>query len=378
MGQIWWIVIIAAVIAMVSYVAVFRRRKKSESTSQEAYVSGLRSIISGDNQTAFVKLRQAVDLDTENIDAYLKLGDLFREKGMYDRALQIHKELTLRRDIPLELSNDINKSLAQDYLAAGMKENAIDLLQPMIKDDRVRSWAEERLLNLYISVKSWEEAEELYALILKRKKLKESGIMANIKVMIGRRLHDHAEYHKARIAYKDAISYDKNNPFAYIYIAESYRQEDRIDDALEYLKKLCEEVPRYAYLAFSVIEETFFEVGRFGEVEDIYRTVLNSDPDNIPAKIALAGIYEKKGEIQTAERMLRSVLEADGANSAAAIRLAKILSGDGRSREGLEILSEAADKIDLSYDIFKCKVCGESLRRPEPLCSRCNNLGTFI
>jgi lipopolysaccharide biosynthesis regulator YciM len=378
MGQYWWIIIIAAVGVMVFYVAVFRRRKKSENTSQEAYVNGLRSIISGDNQTAFVKLRQAVDLDTGNIDAYLKLGDLFREKGMIDRALQIHKELTLRRDIPFELSNDISKSLALDYLEAGMKENAIDLLKPMIRDDRMRGWAEEKLLNLYISVKSWKEAEELYASILKRKKLKESRTMANIKVMSGRGLHDRAEYHKARIAYKDALSFDKNNPFAYIYIAESYRQEGRIDDALEYLKKLCEEVPRYAYLAFSVIEETFFEVGRFGEVEDIYRAVLNNDPDNIPAKIALAGIFEKKGEIQTAERTLRSVLDVDSANSAAAIRMAKILAGDGRSSEGLEILSDAADKIDLSYDIFKCKVCGESLKRPEPSCSRCNNLGTFV
>lgn len=378
MAQYWWVIIIAAAVAAVFYTALFRRRKKSESTSQEAYVDGLRSIISGDHQTAFVKLRQAVDLDTENIDAYLKLGDLFREKGMNDRALQIHKELTLRRDIPPELSNDISKSLAMDYLGAGMKENAIDLLKPMIRDDRARNWAEEKLLNLYITVKLWKEAEELYASILKRKKLKESSTMANIKIMIGRQQHDRGEYHKARVAYKEALSFDKNNPFAYIYIAESYRQEERVDDALEYLRKLCQEVPRYAYLAFSVIEETFFEVGRFGEVEDIYRGVLNNDQENIPAKIALAGIYEKKGEIQTAENMLRSVLDVDDSNSAAAIRLAKILAGDGRSREGLEILSNAADKIDLSYDIFKCKVCGESLKRPEPLCTKCNNLGTFI
>jgi lipopolysaccharide biosynthesis regulator YciM len=178
MGQYWWIIIIAAVAAMIFYVAVFRRRKKSENTSQEAYVSGLRSIISGDNQTAFVKLRQAVDLDTENVDAYLKLGDLFREKEMIDRALQIHKELTLRRDIPSELSSDISKSLALDYLEAGMKENAIDLLKPMIRDDRMRGWAEEKLLNLFITVKLWKEAEELYASILKRKKLKESRTMA--------------------------------------------------------------------------------------------------------------------------------------------------------------------------------------------------------
>ncbi len=379
MGQYWLLIIIVAAVLMISYIIIFRRRKKSDSTSLEAYIDGLKSIISGDNQTAFIKLRQAVDLDTENVDAYLKMGDLFREKGMVDKALQLHRELTLRRDLTFELSKNINKSLALDYLAAGAGAKAIELLKPMVKDNSdMRVWAEDKLLDLYITSQMWNDAEELYGLILKRKKLKQSKKMANIKIMMGRELQNKNEFHKARLAYKDALSYDKNNPFAYIYIAESYRRENRDDDAVDYLKKLCEEVPRFAYLAFSTIEETFFELGQFGEVEDLYRTVLNNDPESVPAKIALAGILEKKGEIQSAENMLRSVLDADSSNSAAAIRLAKILAGDGRSREGLEILSDTADKIEVGYDVFKCKNCGESLKRPLPSCPECRNLGTFI
>jgi len=378
MGQYWWLIIIVVAALMIFYVLIIRRRKKSESTSLEAYIDGLRSIISGDSQTAFIKLRQAVDLDTENVDAYLKMGDLFREKGMIDRALQLHRELTLRRDITFELSKNINKSLALDYLEAGAKDKAVELLKPMIKDNGMRGWAEEKLLDLYITSEMWNDANELYGSIMKRKKLKESDRMANIKIMTGLEFQHRNDFHKARLAYKEALSFDKNNPFAYIYIAESYRRENREDDAVDYLKKLCEEVPRYAYMAFSAIEETFFELGRFGEVEDLYRTVLNNDPENVPAKIALGGILEKKGEIQAAENLLRSVLDADSSNSAAAIRLAKILAGDGRSEEGLEILSAAADKIEPGYDVFKCKICGESLKRPLPSCPECKNLGTFL
>ncbi|UCC78293.1 MAG: tetratricopeptide repeat protein [Candidatus Zixiibacteriota bacterium] len=379
MSPYWLLIIIAAAVFMIFYVVVFRRRKKSGSTSLEAYIDGLRSIISGDKQRAFVKLRQAVDLDTGNVDAYLKMGDLFREKGMVDKALQLHRELTLRRDITFELSRNVDKSLALDYLAAGARDKAIDLLKPMTKDNGdQRGWAEDKLLDLYVSSEMWNDAEELYSSIMKRKKLKGSKNMANIKIMMGRELQSRKEYHKARLAFKDALSYDRNNPFAYIYIAESYRQENRDDDAVEYLRKLCEEVPRYAYLAFAAIEETFFELGQFGEVENLYRTVLNNDPENVPARIALAGILEKKGEIQEAENMLRSVLDADVSNSAAAIRLAKILAGYGRSREGLEILSDAADKIEVGYDVFKCKYCGETLKRPIPSCPKCKKLGAFL
>jgi lipopolysaccharide biosynthesis regulator YciM len=378
MDRYWPLLIIIIAIIGIMFV-LFRRRRKTDSSSLEAYIDGLRYMVAGDNQAAFVKLRQAVDQDTENVDAYLKMGDLFREKGMVDRALQIHRELTLRRDINSELSKNINKSMAQDYLKAGANEKAIELLKPLTREsDGMRVWAEEMLLDLYISSGKWADAEELFTLIMKRNKQKESVRMANIKIMMGRELHDKGEFHKARLAYKDALSFDKNNPFAYIYIAESYRQENRGDDAAEFLRKLCEEVPGYSFLAFSTIEETFFELGRFGEVEELYRAVLNTDPDNIPAKISLAGIYEKKGEIQTAENMLRSVLEADGSNSAAAIHLAKIMAGVGRSEEGLEILSQAADKIEPAHDNFKCKNCGEILKRPQPLCPRCKRLGTFI
>ena len=258
---------IIAVLIITLYMLV-RRRKKAGSSSLESYIDGLRSIIAGDNQTAFIKLRQAVDQDTENIDAYLRLGDLFREKGMVDRALQIHRELTLRRGVGPEIYKNINKSLAQDYLAAGAREKAIELLKPMTKDsDGSRLWAEEQLLDLFVKSEMWNDAEELYSGIMKRNKQKGSPRLANIKIMIGRELQEKGEYHKARVAYKEALTYDKNNPFAYMYIAESYKQEDRIEDAAEYLKKICQEVPRYAFMAFAAIEETLFELGRFREVE---------------------------------------------------------------------------------------------------------------
>jgi lipopolysaccharide biosynthesis regulator YciM len=378
MGQFWLILIIICGAAMVFYIAFSRRKKKPDNNSLQAYIEGLRSIISGDDQNAFVKLRQAVDLDTENMDAYLKLGDLFRKKGMTDKALQIHRELTLRKDVPPELKNEVNKSLAMDYLKAGMNDKAIDLLQPMIKDDNLREWAESRLLDLYLAGKMWDQAEALSRSMTKRKKARESSDLADIKIMIGRELYRKGEYHKARLAFKEALSLNKDNPFPYIYIAESYKKENRLDEAVEYLSKLCEEAPRYAFMAFSIIEEAFFELGRYGEVEELYRDVLNRDPDNIPARIALAGMLEKKGEIQPAENLLRSVLETDSAHPSAAIRLAKILAGEGRSLEGLEILSDMADRVDIEYQIYKCKKCGQSVRKPEPSCPKCNTIGAFI
>ena len=368
-----------AVLALLAAALVFTRRKaKSSDTAMVSYIDGLRSIISGDHQTAFVKLRQAVDLDTENIDAYLKLGDMFREKGMVDKAIQIHRELTLRKGVSNELLVEIKKSMALDYIDAEAYEHAIEIVMPMIKDSDNRAWAEDRLLDLYISVKKWKDADSLYKSVLKKRNIVDKSRAAGIKVMIGLELAEKQEFHKARLAYKDALALDNNNPLPYLYISDSYIKEKRTEDGLQFLKKLCENAPKFAFLGFSLIEETLFSLGRFGEIEDIYRNVLNLEPGNLPTTIALAGILEKKGEVPTAENMLRSVLESDKVNVAAAIRLAKMLSETERASEGLEILSELAERFDIGVEQFECDYCGYRTEKPEPVCPDCGELGTFF
>lgn len=375
--EYWWIILIVLLGGAAIAVEMTRRRSRTDGTAMEVYIEGLRSMIAGDQRTAFVKFRQAVDLDTENIDAYLKLGDLFRKSGQVEKALQIHRELMLRHDIKSELQGDIRRSLAQDYIESKLNDKASDILKQMIKGGENRVWAEDRLLELYIKSEDWEKSEELYRGIMKSRALKESPIMSNIKLMIGRRLHDESQFHKARLQYKEALSMNGSDPFPYIYIAESYIQEDRINDGLEFLKKLCENVPDRAYLGFSMIEETLFSLGRFGEVEDIYRSLLAKDSQNIPATIALAGILEKKGEISSAESLLRTAFES-GKSEIAALRLARLLADTDRLEEGMGIVSEMAGKIKTDHKGFACRKCGNIVQTPSPFCKACGSLGSYI
>ena len=199
MTAYWWIIVLVLLTASAVAITLRRRRSRSEGTAIETYIDGLRSMIAGDRKTAFVKFRQAVEKDTDNIDAYLKMGDLFREKGMIDKALQIHRELTLRRKVPPELQAEVNRSLAMDYIDAGSTDKAGDILQQMVRDGDQRGWAEDRLLELYLKRRSWGDAEELYRNIVKKKGLKDGLTMANIKIMVGRELHEKKQYHKARL-----------------------------------------------------------------------------------------------------------------------------------------------------------------------------------
>ena len=378
MFDYWWFYLPIFLVALLTILSIRKRRSKPRETAKQAYIEGLRSMTVGDSQTAFIKLKQAVDDDTDNVDAYLKLGDLFRGRGLTDKALQIHRELNMRVNVPAELRDEINKSLVLDYVSSGMNDKARDLLQVMSKDGSLRNWTDQKLLDLQIKDKNWKEACEICEGIYKNNGRKDGGLLSNLKLLLGREHHENGEYHKARLSYKEALSLNESSPLPYLYIAESYLLERRIEDGLEFLKKLCVKVPHYSFLGFALIEETLFHLGKFGEVEDIYRGVLNLDPNNIPAKIALAGILEKKGDMPATEHLLRSILENEPGNAIVAIRLAEILSTQKRSKEGLDILSDIAEKSDLHKNDFRCKLCGNAYSRPSPACPQCGAVGSII
>lgn len=378
MTSYWLLLIPIMVVALLTIMAFYRRRFRPGETAMESYVDGLKYLTAGDEQTAFIKFRQAVDQDTGNVDAYLKMGDIFRNRGFTDKALQIHRELTIRQDLSLEVRNEIDKSLAQDYIKAGMTDKAQEILQQLIKDSTTRLWAAERLLDLCIKDRKWNEACDIYDDILKKSAHNsDSAMLVSLKLMWGKELHQLDEFHKARLEFKEASSLNRSNPLPYLYIAESYIEEKRVEDSLTFLRRLCDESPRFAYLGFPLIEETLFQLGRFGEVEEIYRNIMNKDSANIPARVALAGILEKKGELTSAESLLKSVLESDPTNMVAALRLVNIMASRDRVDDGLNILSNVADKIHLRNLEFKCRKCGRGASRPLPFCPHCGAMGIF-
>jgi lipopolysaccharide biosynthesis regulator YciM len=374
----WWVIIAVAAAAILAVLALCWRRARPRETAMEAYVDGLRSLIASDEHTAFFKFRQAVDQDTGNIDAYLKMGDIFRNRGLIDKALQIHRELRMRRNVPPETLLEIEKSLAQDYITAGMKEKAYEILERMARDGGSRPWAAEKLFELYAKDRKWKEAGQLYQDVFKKGTPQNKATLASLKLMMGLELKQCGEFHKARILYKEALGLNKADPLAYLYIAESYLEEKRIEDGLDFLKRLCQEVPRHAHLGFRLIEETLFQLGRYGEVEDIYRNMLNQDPANIPAKVALAGILEKKGEFSAAENLLNSVLEIDPNNSLAALRLIEIMAMRRRIDEGLGVLAGLAERLNQHNHEFKCRKCGKVSSRLLPACPHCAAMGTYL
>jgi lipopolysaccharide biosynthesis regulator YciM len=148
-GQILSILIAIIIVFTITAFYWSRAKKDKEKVSPQLYIDAMKSLLAGDEKVAFQKFKEVARRDPGNLDAFLKLGDLFRKNKKYDKAMQIHKELLLRPSILPEDRIEILKSLAQDYSASGNNNKSIAVLLDLYRENEKDRWVALRLLTEY-------------------------------------------------------------------------------------------------------------------------------------------------------------------------------------------------------------------------------------
>lgn len=376
-----WLLILVIVSAVVALAVLFVFRRKPESAVEEAaadYAEGLNLLLVGAKEEALQKFTDSVRKNSKNVDAYLKIGDIYREFGKADKAINVHKYLTVRRGLTPKKQLQILQSLAMDYHAGKRFDQALEVVDRILDEDKHNVWAQEMKLQLYEEKEDWQKAFDTYKDLLKLKKSASNGKLALYKVQEGLQLLKDGDEKEARARFRDAIKIAPASPPAYIYLADSYLKENRKEEALKTLKRFIEKVPAQSFLAFERIKNLLFESGVYGEIENLYREIIESQPSNVAAHLALSEIYEKKGELEKAIDTCREVIEQDPNNKVAKKYLVRYYHVAGRDREAVELALEIIDESLHKHEIFTCKVCGYESEEPFWRCPNCHEWETFV
>jgi lipopolysaccharide assembly protein B len=373
----WWILSVIIILVVLILLFWSKSKKVKPKPADKLYIEGLKALLAGDDSKAFQRLKQVVSQDTNNVDAYLKLGDIFRKKKRFDKALQIHSNLTLRPDLAEEIQMEIKKSLALDYIESGEHSQAISILKDMFKSNQTEFWAGSKLMSEYEEIGNWEEAFELRERLSKDKKEKNQQILALYKVFIGNQLASKGDYHKARLAYKEALNYDEKCVPAYIFLGEAYHSDERLEEAAESWRKLAEKVPQSAYLVFEKLEKALFEMGNFGEIEKFYNQILSANPKNTHALLALATLDEKRGKTVQAQERYSLILDIDPLYLPAQLSLLRICQDKGQTYKAKHIIEGLFDICPSPLKSFICRKCGHNSDEPLWRCPQCKNWSSF-
>ena len=101
----------------------------------EAFFKGIQYVISNDHDHAIEEFTKSVQINSETIETYMALGNLYRSKGDIDRAIRIRQSIILRRNIDEQIKLGALFELGLDYRKGGFLNRALDTFLRLLKKD---------------------------------------------------------------------------------------------------------------------------------------------------------------------------------------------------------------------------------------------------
>jgi lipopolysaccharide biosynthesis regulator YciM len=90
----------------------------------KAYFKGLNYLLNEQQDQAIDAFIEAVQNDPDTSELHFALGNLFRRRGEFERAVRVHQHLLSRADISQADRHRAQHALALDYLKAGLLDHA--------------------------------------------------------------------------------------------------------------------------------------------------------------------------------------------------------------------------------------------------------------
>ncbi len=123
----------------------------------KAYFRGLNFLLNEQQDKAIDAFIEAVQNDPDTSELHFALGNLFRRRGEYERAVRVHEHLLSRGDLARTDRERAQHALALDFLKAGLLDRAEDALNKL-DGTPFEGQARLALLAIYERSRDWPQA----------------------------------------------------------------------------------------------------------------------------------------------------------------------------------------------------------------------------
>jgi len=101
-----------------------RQWRRNGRDAPRAYFEGLNLLLNEQQDKAIDAFIEAVQLDPDTTELHFALGNLFRRRGEFERAVRVHQHLLSRGDLRQTDRQRAQHALAQDFVKAGLFDRA--------------------------------------------------------------------------------------------------------------------------------------------------------------------------------------------------------------------------------------------------------------
>ncbi len=145
-----------------------RQGRRERRDSPRAYFKGLNLLLNEQHDKAIDSFIEAVQQDPDTSELHFALGNLFRRRGEYERAVRVHEHLINRADLSRADRDRAQHALAQDFMKAGLFDRA-EAAWHAVEGTAFDTEARLALLTLHERSRNWRAAVDV------ARKLERSG-----------------------------------------------------------------------------------------------------------------------------------------------------------------------------------------------------------
>ena len=355
------------------------RRKAQESPH---YILGLNFLVSNQLDLAIEELTKASGLDRDALEIHLILGNLYREKGQVSKAIQIHQGLLQRpRLTRLEHAN-VLLCLGLDFRRGGFVDRAFEAFSEVVRLDPQNKYALLNLEKLHEEQHEWREAQVIRQRMAEAaadtERPHDQAILAFLENELGLQAVRDQHLDNAAKHFEAAIDLDKQTVPAYLNLGDARLSQGDTRAAIEVWEKLLRVAPERAYLAFSRLESAYATLGTPSRFIDLCRRLVEANPQDWRARLALGQYVADNGEPARALDLLFEALvhnpHALAVHQAIWHTLSALDFNDTLVRRYVGLTREAVFYLD-PHVCMRCRYRSTELLWQ---CPQCHEWNTFV
>src|SRR5215212_9228830 len=160
LSWVLWGLPIAFVLGWLASRLDLRQLRIENRQAPKAYFRGLNFLLNEQQDQAIDAFIEAVQNDPDTSELHFALGNLFRRRGEYERAVRVHEHLLSRGDLSRADRHRAQHALALDFLKAGLLDRAEEALRKL-EGTAFEGQALLALLAIYERSRDWAQASEI-------------------------------------------------------------------------------------------------------------------------------------------------------------------------------------------------------------------------
>ena len=350
-----------------------RQLRAENRRAPKAYFKGLNFLLNEQQDQAIDAFIEAVQNDPDTSELHFALGNLFRRRGEYDRAVRVHEHLLSRGDLTPADRERAQHALALDFLKAGLLDRAEDALN-RLEGTPFEAQARLALLAIYERSRDWPHAASIAQKMHAADQGDFSTRQAHYLCEQALALSVQGDRAGAKALLEQAIAAAPDAARARIELARLLQLMGQPDAVLATLQTLGERAPAALPLAAPLLVEAGNATGRQAEVHARLVAHYEQSPslDVLESIVAM----EAANDATQATARARYVQHLDKERSLVAA--AKWLSAEKLEHEEFHPqIQRALEHAVKPLTRYRCAACGFEARQHFWQCPGCQTWDSY-